>query len=245
MATQSQLNPAEKFVIDALVAEFGADWKIGPNPPDAYLLFDTKTVAVEITTVTQYVTDGGGTRPRASDDSVLNPMINHLNAQLQEKLIGGYSIGLIISAPVSDVRKTTQRLVSILTTMLDDIVSCPEETIVNIRGNEIKICIHSREGRPFHDVSSVSKIWGVCQNRSSSPNILANAIQILEERITTKRSKCAGITGIPVWLALLNDYWLADNETYDRAFAAIDVEHPFEKILLVRSDSSIHRLFGR
>ncbi len=129
--------------------------------------------------------------------------------------------------------------------MLVNITSCPKETTAVIRGNKIKICISPREDRPLYDSNHVSKIWAVCQNRSSNPDILANTIQSLEERIATKQKKCANLTGKPIWLALLNDYWLADNHTFDLALSNIQITHSFEKILLVSGGGHVHRLFER
>jgi hypothetical protein len=52
----SGLREDEQFAITAVAATFAATWRPGENPPDAYLVLDAKTVAVEISTLTQYVT---------------------------------------------------------------------------------------------------------------------------------------------------------------------------------------------
>jgi len=54
----------EKFVIESVARAYSGDWKPGADPPDAYLTIADRTIAVEISTLTQHVTDDRGTRPR-------------------------------------------------------------------------------------------------------------------------------------------------------------------------------------
>jgi hypothetical protein len=56
----------EKFVIESIATAYSGDWKPGEDPPDAYLIVADRPVAVEISTLTQHVTDDRGTRPRLS-----------------------------------------------------------------------------------------------------------------------------------------------------------------------------------
>lgn len=54
------LRDNEKFVIEALSGSLGGSWRIGENPPDAYLMQREVEVAVEISTLTQYVMGRSG-----------------------------------------------------------------------------------------------------------------------------------------------------------------------------------------
>ena len=66
----------------------------------------------------------------------------------------------------------------------------------------------------------------------------------MEERIATKTKKCSAFASKgPVWLALRNDYFLADVETYRQAFAQIQHPHVFEKILLISGNGSVATLY--
>lgn len=76
------------------------------------------------------------------------------------------------------------------------------------------------------------KIVGIIPNQYSNPDILLNAQIILHDRIQTKTKKCVAISD-PVWLALFNDYFLADEETYRVALRRISTPHPFTRILIV------------
>ena len=81
-------------------------------------------------------------------------------------------------------------------------------------------------------------------NRSASTDLLENASFILEERIKSKIKKCSTLPrGNPIWLALLNDYFLTDTDTYKLAFECLTLPHQFAKILLVSSDKSVEVLF--
>ncbi len=68
-STYSMLRPDEKFCIEAVAALVEGQWSEGENPPDAYLRIGNERIAVEISTLTQYVTDqNGGYKPRLSED---------------------------------------------------------------------------------------------------------------------------------------------------------------------------------
>jgi hypothetical protein len=75
---------------------------------------------------------------------------------------------------------------------------------IQINGNSITISF------THHGDTQYKKVSAVFMNRNSSANILVNATQILEDHIITKARNCAHLHDRdPVWLALLNDYWLA------------------------------------
>lgn len=77
--TTGELREDERFVMTSIARDLSATWRPGENPPDAYLRLDAGTVGVEITTLTQYVTDDRGTRPRLSDDSATADFANAMN----------------------------------------------------------------------------------------------------------------------------------------------------------------------
>jgi hypothetical protein len=215
-------------------------WGARGKCPDAYLTFNAKTIAVEITTLTQYVTDELGTRPRASDDAPIDRLVDCLNAKLHDLIPARYSIGLVLSTPILKLRKTTADLAECLRNRLLDIPSFERDREIEIHGNIVKISLHG------HEEIRSQKVWAMAANRHSNANILLNAIQILEDRISAKAKKCAALVGKqPLWLALLNDYWLADSGTYEHALSCISTVHPFDKILLIHRNRAVYRLFER
>jgi hypothetical protein len=82
---------------------------------------------------------------------------------------------------------------------------------------------------------------GFVVNTNSSPDIGLNARLVLEERIRTKNEICA-LLPQPVWLAVLNDYWLADADTYALAGRHIRLDHCFERIFLVSDKGVVNEL---
>ena len=79
-------------------------------------------------------------------------------------------------------------------------------------------------------------------NQNSSPHILANVLYILRDRIIDKVRKCQNIVHRPLWLALFNDYWLAEPDTYELAVNELSIAHPFDKICLVLGNKEVHTL---
>jgi hypothetical protein len=231
------LREDEQFVIAAIARSLSATWRPGENPPDAYLNLDTGTVAVEITTLTQHVTDDRGTRPRLSDDTATAKFADALNDELNHLIPEGYTIGLVLSSPILEHRKTRAQLALIIRGHIADLQSLRTDRKLQINGNAITISL------THHEDTQYKKVSAVFMNRSSSANILSNAMDILEDRIATKTRKCAHLLGCgPIWLALLNDYWLTDADTYKLALSRLKLQHPFQKILLVNGDGSVHSL---
>lgn len=236
--TTGELRDDEQFVMNSIARDLSATWRAGENPPDAYLTLDAGTVAVEITTLTQHVTDERGTRPRLSDDSATADLANELNDELGHLIPDGFTIGLVLSSPILELRKTTARLAQIIRAHIADFKSLQSDQTIQINGNDITISL------TLHGDTQYKKVSAVFMNRSSSANILVNATQILEDRIATKTRKCSHLLDRgPVWLALLNDYWLAEPDTYRLALSRFTIQHPFKRILLVNDDGSVHLLY--
>ena len=73
------------------------------------------------------------------------------------------------------------------------------------------------------------------------PDIGLNALLVLEERIRNKSKLCASLRK-PLWLAMLNDYWLADAQTYLAASKRIKLTHCFERLFLVSDGGTVTEL---
>jgi hypothetical protein len=231
-----QLRQDEKFVICSVAAYFSGEWWPGENPPDAYLKVHHEVVAVEISTLTQHVSDGsGGSIPRLSEDATAIWLANELNSELLDKIPDGLFVMLTLASPILKARKAKTYLKDKIVTLVSS--SCETEVTEDIWGNRVKVRI-APDDRP-----SGKKVVGIVTNQKSSPDILLNARSILEDRLVVKASKCCSLRfGGPLWLALFNDYWLADNDTYQQAIESFSVDHPFEKILVVCGNRSVTEL---
>lgn len=242
------LREDEEFVIRAVADQFASTWRPAErDPPDAYLSLSPRdeTIAVEISTLTQNVIDERGTRPRLSDDQVMISIIDDLNIKFADRIPDDYSISMFFRTPIYQVNKTRKALETYVKTLIEDITILPcDGATIDVYGNPIKIT--RRREMPNKSISARAhrRIWASAGHRLSTPNILQNATQILEERLSNKAGKCARlIVELPVWLALFNDYWLADAKTYQQALASSSLSHPFERILLVGGDRSVETIF--
>jgi hypothetical protein len=131
-------------------------------------------------------------------------------------------IGLSVPVPNASRFKKT------LTEWVAQIAAAPKQGFKEERKLEgSKTSISVIEQRP-----SGKKIAGFVVNKNSSADIGLNARLILEDRIRTKADICARLPK-PIWLAVLNDYWLADADTYAVAGRQLNLSHCFERIFLV------------
>lgn len=229
----------EIFALESIADRYSGEWKPGENPPDGYITIGKRVIAVEVSTLTQHVTDDRGTRPRRSDDAPAIRLANELNAELGNAIASDKRIILILHSPIVDFRKTKAQLA----VELSSIVSCDADSgrlarKLSVCGNDLEVLFGPSEG------NDGKKIVGFVINRPSRADIAGNAVYMLEDRIKTKAGKFIGgrVAG-PIWLALRNDYFLAEANTYRHALKSVSVSHPFEKILLVSDNSSVDVLF--
>lgn len=229
----SQLRSDEEFVIRSVANHFLGTWWPGENPPDAYLQVGTEITAVEISTLTQHVNDGhGDSKPRLSEDSTAIWLANALNEELQALVPNGWLVMVTLTSPILKAKKVKTQLKERISNLVSSVCDCEAKEV--ILGNRIDVRVVA-DDRP-----SGKKVVGIITNANSSPDILRNAWNILEDRIVVKATKCKSLPFVgPKWLALLNDYWLADNDTYQQAFDSFSADHPFEKILLVSGNGSV------
>jgi hypothetical protein len=236
-----QLKPDEEFVARSLVAHFGGKWSEGNNPPDVYLSMGKEAVAVEISTLTQHVLDErGGMKPRLSEDSTALWLAGELDKELRDEIPEGRMIVLTLRAPVSKARLTKQKLKNRIITLIESNEVQDIDFEETILANRIGIYLGSYDG------VDERKVHAVVPNRKSDPHITSNARFILEERIAIKSKKCSGLASSgTLWLALLNDYFLADDQTYRQAFAEMTSAHIFDKIILISGNGSVATLYDK
>jgi hypothetical protein len=227
----SVVKPDEEFVLKSVASFYGGEWSPGEDPPDAYLMVIGRKIAVEVSILTQVITDDRGTRPRLSDDMPAIRLANELDLELRRLMPAGKLVTLVLSTPIIEHRKTKAALATVIRSLLNAGVA---KRNVTIRGNQVEISVND------WDALEGKKIVAAVKPRSSSPDILKNATNILEDRIRIKAQKCAALKlPEPIWLALLNDYFLAEPETYVHALKSIAVAHPFEKVLLVSGGGAV------
>lgn len=227
-------------MIESLSEVYGGSWRVGEDPPDAYLLLKKPEheVAVEISILTQHVIDKSGrTVPRLSQDSGALRLCDELNDELKNDIPSDVYVLLIISSPLNKIRQTKTDLMEEIKSIVQKKALNKQVSEINQNKIEIKL-IHGN--RP-----SGKKIVGIVPNQNSSPDILANVLYMLSERINDKVAKCSKIMHRPMWLALFNDYWLAEPDTFQLAIKELSVKHQFDKICLVLGNKEVHTLYEK
>lgn len=229
------MRPDEEFVSSALVAFFGGQSIVsasdGEDPPDLYLTFSESRVGVEVTRLSQFTFESDGTLGnRATQDSFGMRLLENLNATVGPTLPSNISLLVGVKMPVPNAAKFKKKLA----TWVSQIATEPvlgEQHETMIEDSRVTVAVVSER-------TTGKKVVGFVASSNSSADILANATLVLEDRIRTKSDLCARLVK-PVWLALLNDYWLADADTYALAARQIATEHCFERIFLVLENATV------
>jgi len=228
------MSPNETYVLEALQSKFGGNFSDGEDPPDAYLYIKDMKIAVEVTRLVEQVRNKSGVVvSRMSHDVPAVNLSNEIDGEVQKLILNGKYVLLIIPAPINSIRKTKEKLISII---LDHIQTNLIKSDVEIEGNLISICVYDG------DRESGKKVIGAVSNRYSSADIGKNTKRLLRDRILSKTKKCLPISGIDYWLALYNDYWIADIESYRNAYKQIDIQHNFKKIFIVNGHGEVFLL---
>ena len=160
-------------------------------------------------------------------------LLDELNATIGPSLPDDVSLLIGLRVPVSNASRFKKGL----TEWVTGIASSPEKGFKEEReigGSKTTISVIPE--RP-----SGKKIAGFVVNTNSSADIGLNARLVLEDRIRKKDEICAALEK-PIWLAVLNDYWLADADTYALAGRQLKLSHCFERIFLVSDTGAVNEL---
>jgi hypothetical protein len=238
------LKPDEIFVQNCLLKHLdsskASSWE-GEDPPDIYIETGGETIAVEITRLSpvSFATDGGVQNRHSQDYFGLN-LCDDLNGQFKDSVPPEVNIILTLHVPIENTRKYKKEIYSYIEHILASGIKVGDRTEKKIAGSLIKTVVV-----PRHDHAQ-KRIGGVIVNNNSSAHILSNAEVILADRISVKVEKCKKINHEgSLWLALFNDYWLADHNTYSRALKNIHVHHNFDKIFVVSDQGLVNKLYEK
>ena len=208
----------------------------GEDPPDIYLTIGDVRVGVEVTQLSQFTIEPDGSRGnRRTQDIFGLRLLDELDTQFVPLLPGGISLLIGLWVPVPDAARFKNNLWDwVRLIAFSPVVGTKFERI--IEGTRISLSVIPE--RP-----SGQKVVGFVVNKNSSADISSNAQLILDDRIRVKNDICSKLTG-PIWLAVLNDYWLADFDTYRVAYRQQERSHCFERIFLVADDGAVNELTG-
>lgn len=224
----------EAFAGRSLVDYFGGPSSVsmsnGEDPPDLYLTIAKSRIAVEVTRLSQFTFEPNGILGnRATQDAFGVKTLNDLNVDVGPSLPDNVSLLIGLTVPVENARRFRKELKQwVKKVALIATEGFTEER--DIDGEPVSISAIAR--RP-----SNKAIAGFVSNSNSSADISLNALLVLEERIRKKHEICVPLAQ-PLWLAMLNDYWLADARTYQLASQKIELNHCFERLFVI-SDSGV------
>jgi len=238
------VRPEEEFVKNSVINYLGGciEAAAGEDPPDYYFTIDGVRVAVEVTQLVEASYDEHG-RPknRRTEDGFSANLCDQLNTQLGRYLPEGLALLLVIFGPIKVPRRFKKNLHQQVGKLVHDTGVTPGwERTYDIDGNKVRVHVV-----PQHSQSQ-KRITGLIENCDTTPFIKQNASVILASRINAKQAIMSKLSWSgPKWLCLLNDFWLADHETYAMALAEMTISHEFEKIFLVSLEGKIHVLYEK
>jgi hypothetical protein len=219
----------EEFVARALVQYLGgpgvASAADGEDPPDLYLSFATSRVGVEVTRFSEFTYESDGTLGNGeTQDSFGLRLIKDLNSEIGPLVPTETHLHVGLSVPVRNAARFRKGLTAFVRRVAQKPkIGSHEE--MEIDGAEASVTVIPQ--RPFAE-----KIGGYVANENSSADIAMNCRMILEERIRTKSAICEKLPK-PVWLAMLNDYWITNAKSYEPEASKLRIEHCFQRLLLV------------
>ncbi len=236
------LRAEERFVLTRIVESLGGANSVssneGEDPPDAYVTVGDTRCLLEITQLSQLVIGkNGAIESRLTQDIFGLRLLNELDSEFRESVPQDKSLLVHLKIPVAKPAKFKAQLRKVVAEIVasDEYPESWKE--VTMEGAKAGILTISR------DATERKCVTGFVENANSSADILANARTILDNRICIKNEICSSLPFQgPKWLGLLNQYWLADVDTYRAALKRSEVTHDFEKIFFVQDTGEVHVL---
>jgi hypothetical protein len=235
-----KLRADEEFAAKALSQAFEGHYRVGDDPPDIYLIKGDREIAVEISTLAQYVHDEKGERPRRSVDTTAARLADELNEEISVQIEDGSRVGLILTTPINRFQETKRALRDEILAMLSATkTECKEQTLF-IENNRIEIFLYRDGELASKKVAALILTTGVCRD------VLKTIMEMLERRIVAKSVSCAALLKTrDVWLALLRGHYFTDLDKCRVAYNQLRLPHLFAKILLIESDGSVGSIYSR
>lgn len=232
------MRSEERYALEVLVEKYGGEIIEGDDPPDGYIIKNTKKYAVEVSRLIQNVTDDNGVaKPRIADDTPAHLLINDIDLELRDKIPTGKYVFVILYTPINNIRKTKRQLISKILEMIE---IGREEDETEICTNLVSISIYAGERE------SGKKVIAAFPNSRSSADIGANVDYLLLNRIRDKENKRKELPNVEgYWLALINEYWIANEQSYQVSYDSLGIEHGFDKVLLINYRKQSHEIYSK
>jgi hypothetical protein len=165
---------------------------------------------------------------------------DELDKELRHLIPEGKRVRLVLEAPITKKRQLKPLLFDKILQAVNSPAIQQRPFDHEILGNKVSFQVTGYTG------ASNKRVLALVTNSRISADISENARAILNDRISLKAKKCKSFESAgPLWLVLLNRYWLADINCYKRVLDMSDIRHPFDQIIVVSDDEQISVLFFR
>ncbi len=242
------MDKKEIFVAQSLVDFFknshsNVSYKVGENPPDIYLQFQSKEIPVEISTL-----DENTLNNRTTLAMGYFALVKEINKQVS----GIRSEGLRIIVSIYHGKTKAGRIKKQLIKFIYEIINS-KETITNRYETKIKdvVC----KATKYKNDSGRIKVGAILSPLDKSGkkkidpfefHIVGRLASIIAERVKTKEVKCRNINS-PKWLALYDNYInkftdmnsFEHTDTYKEAMVLLKGSVEFEKIFIVFENGQV------
>lgn len=218
----------------------------GEDPPDYYVKINKKKILFEVTQgIDGYYEDGVFVSRLCSDAPILN-IGKWLKLQINDDIPCDRMILVYVEGPI--VRNTSFKW-QLKYTLLDFISSnskvvenCTEWTKMQVNNMRIQVIMKKR------DKSDTRSIILFTQPRFNKlrANIEKNVQDILVDILQKKEVAMSKVNfNGEKWLAILNQYPLANDQVYYRTLTKMSINHSFSKIFYIGENQTVKEVFTR
>lgn len=236
-----ELTSAQQSAIGAVAKRFGAVWRTGDDPPDAYANVRGRLIALDVAVIAQKTRRR---RPAANvrlrEDVVARRVLREIESSVQSHVPKHKTIILTLGAPL----KVPKKLIAALTTLLLDYIRSgadEREEKRTVLGNRVRfLVLNSSPGWK-------AKLVGFVFSGDPQPGALGDTLRSLYDQIAAqqKRRMPKGFAG-ERWLVLNGETRIADIKTYRLAVSHLSPSalRGFKKIFMVFDGGEVESLTG-
>lgn len=226
----------EEFAKDSIltylrnIGTFSISSKVGEDPPDYYLNFDTKNIALEITTAPSVFGEESKKTRRSTATESLISLLDKANEKFKEKIPSGESLLLTIKVPIKNYANFKTSLFKHLEEL--DVQSVVEERI-SLSGEEIVI------KKIVHNDLNRKALIGIIGVKNPILDVDYQVSLILEKILSEKTRKMISISG-EKWLGIINAFPIANIDNFKSAYSKVHVNHDFRRVFVIEQNSDVY-----
>ncbi len=221
-----------KVALEVVARRFSTTIEQGEDSPFAYLEFEGRKVAVEVTMLALGREVASiSARPRLRFDKAVLRVVGRLQAALSDIVLDGSAIVFTMTAPIRLAAKTAADLEARIRECLSNGRDEIEDTI---HGNRIRVRVLTGGPR------SVSKVVGFVHNPETDSRLLLDMSQALLACLGAARKETSAES--ERWLIVAVDRGPTQIEAWRQVWLQLSIETGFAKILIVSAGGQVETL---